>query len=608
MKGTRLQYLLERLILIGFLLSASTSLIAAPYITLGYEPKYKPGFKHFDYVNPDAPKGGELVLHGDGNFDSFNIFALKGVKADGVGDLVFESLMVQSLDEPYSLYAHIAEDVELAEDKKSITFRIDPAARFSDGSKITAEDVKFSFDTIKSKGHPYYQFVWADISEAVILNESEIRFNFSRIYPELPLIASGIPVFSRKWVGKKDFKKVSRELPIGSGPYVIEKYRLGKDITFKRNRKYWAKNKNTAKGMFNFDHVIYKYYKDETVRLEALKAGEFDFLHENYSKLWAREHTGPRYESGEIKKVNFHHKNNAGMQGFVFNTRRKIFRDKRVRKAIALAYDFTWANKNLFYNQYVRCDSYFSNSEMAARQLPTGLELELLKNYKKQYPKFVPDEIFTKVWQPSRIHDQTSLREHLRIAKKLLDEAGWKVKDGVLQNAKGKKLEFEVLLAGKGFERILDAFSHNLKKLGIKIRYRTVDVSLYSRRARKFDFDMIVSSIRQGQLPGKELINYWHSSVVDQEGAQNYAGIKNPVVDDLIEKIIDAPDREHRVAAARAIDRILLFGEYLVPNWYIDYHRVAYWDKFGIPKTIPLYYSPTPWALSTWWYKQGAKR
>lgn len=579
---------------------------ASSSIALGYTPKYPANFKHFDYVNPDAPKGGELILNGNGNFDSFNNYALKGVKAEGLGELVFESLMVQSSDEPYSLYAHIAEDVKVAKDKKSIVFRLDPRARFSDGAKVEAEDVKYSFDTIKEKGHPFYKFFWADISKATVMSKNEIKFSFSKIYPELPLIASQIPVFSKKWVGDKEFGKVSRELPIATGPYIIEKYRLGKDITYKRNPNYWAKNKNTTRGMYNFDRVTYKYYKDETVRLEAFKAGEFNFLHENYSKLWAREHTGPKYDSKEIKKVKFNHKNNAGMQGFYFNTRKKIFKDIRVRKAISLAYDFAWANKNLFYNQYVRCDSYFSNSDIATRELPQGLELKLLKKYKKQYPQSVPNDVFSKVWQPSRITDQKTLREHLRKAKKLLDEAGWKVKEGVLQNAKGEKLEFEVLLAGKGFERILGAFAHNLKrKLGIQINYRTVDVSLWVRRVRKYDFDMIVSGLSQSQLPGKELVNYWHSSVINEEGARNYAGVNNPVIDDLLEKIVKTTDRTSRVAMAKAIDRILLFGEYLVPNWYIAYHRVAYWDRFNIPKKIPLYYFPTPWAIQTWWLKEN---
>ena len=596
--------ILKHLAFVSIFLLYQIVAVAAPSIGLGYTPKYPTNFKYFDYVNPNAPKGGELILNGNGNFDSFNSFALKGVKAEGLGELVFESLMVQSSDEPYSLYAHIAEDVKLAKDKMSIVFKIDQRARFSDGSKIKPEDIKFTFETIKEKGHPYYKFLWADIIKASIISKNKIKFSFSRTYPELPLIASQIPVFSKKWVGDKEFSKVSRELPIASGPYTIEKYRLGKDITYKRNPDYWAKDKNTTRGMYNFDRVTYKYYKDETVRLEALKAGEFDFLHENYSKLWAREHSGAKYISGEIKKVEFQHNNNAGMQGFYFNTRKNIFKDIKVRKAIALAYNFEWANRNLFYNQYVRCDSYFSNSEIATRELPKGLELSLLEKYKNKFPQYVPNEVFTKVWQPSRISDHKSLREHLRKAKQLLDEAGWKVKDGVLQNNKGEKLEFEVLLNSKGFERILGAFAHNLKrKLGIQINYRTVDVSLWIRRVRKYDFDMIVSGISPSQLPGKELVNYWHSSVINEEGARNYAGVNNPVIDDLLEKIVTTNNRENRVAMAKAIDRILLYGEYLVPNWYIAHHRVAYWDKFNIPKTIPLYYSPTPWALQTWWRK-----
>lgn len=577
---------------------------AASSVALGYTPKYRSGFSHFQYVNPRAPKGGKLVLHGDGNFDSFNPYVLKGVTAIGLADTVFEPLMVSSLDEPYSLYGHLAEDIQIAEDNKSVTFRINPRARFSDGSLVTAQDVKFTFDTIKKKGHPFYRFLWADIKRAQVLGKRKIKFNFGRAYPELPLITAQIPVFSRKWVGDTPFEKLSRALPIGTGPYVIEKYRLGKEVVYKRNPDYWAGHKNTRRGMFNFEKIIYKYYKDETVRLEALKAGEFHFLHENYSKLWAREHVGPKYESVQIKKKLFVHQNNAGMQGFVFNTRKPIFKDRRVRKAIGLAYDFAWANRNLFYNQYVRADSYFSNSELAATGLPQGAELRLLKRYQRKYPEYVPQRIFTEVWLPSRIGDASSRRDHLKRAKDLLEQAGWSIRDGVLKNDKGQRMQFEVMLAGRGFERILDAYAHNLEKLGITIRYRTVDVSLYLRRARTFDFDMLVSSYPQGQLPGKELVNFWHSSTASQEGSRNYAGIKNPVVDALIQEIVNTSSRSHRVTAARALDRILLDGEYLVPNWYIAYFRIAYWDRFLYPKKQPLFYDPTSWAISTWWNKK----
>ena len=580
----------------------------ASSVALGYTPKYRPGFSHFDYVNPFAPRGGTLVLHGDGNFDSFNPYVLKGVTAEGLSGAVFEPLMVSSLDEPYSLYGHLASDIQIASDKKSVIFRIDSRARFSDGATVTAQDVKFTFDIIKKKGHPFYRFLWADIKRAQVLGRYTIKFSFSRVYPELPLIAAQIPVFSKKWMGDTPFEKLSRALPIGTGPYVIEKYRLGKQITYKRNLDYWAANKNTRRGMFNFDKIVYKYYKDETIRLEALKAGEFHFLHENYSKLWAREHVGSKYDSGKIKKILFSHGNNAGIQGFVFNTRKSLFKDRRVRKAIGLAYDFSWANRNLFYNQYIRSDSYFSNSELAATALPKGAELRLLRRYQKKYPRHVPRNIFTEVWRPSQMGDAQSRRDHLKRAKVLLEEAGWYVRDGVLQNDQGRRMEFAVMLVGRGFERILDAFAHNLKKLGITIRYRTIDISLYLRRARTFDFDMLVSSYPQSQLPGKELVNYWHSSTADQEGSRNYAGIKNPVVDALIEDIVSTSSRSHRVIVARALDRILLHGEYLVPNWYIASFRVAYWDRFKYPERPPLFYDPTRWAVSTWWNKKSYRQ
>ncbi len=596
--------IIRKIILTLLLALLSANSQAAPSAALGYKPKYPPGFKHFAYVNPNAPKGGKLVLHGFGNFDSLNPYLLKGVAAERLSLLVFETLMVSSQDEPYSLYGQLAEDIQLAPDKRSVTFRLNPRARFSDGSPVTAMDVKFSFDTIKTKGHPAYRFIWGDIKRAVVINKRTIKFFFGATYPELHLIAAQIPVFSRKWVGNQDFAKLSLVPPVASGPYTVEKYRLGKEISYKRNPRYWAKNKNTRRGMFNFDRIVFKYYKDSTIRLEALKAGEYDFLQETYSKLWAREHTGKKYDSGLIKKAMLPHRNNAGIQGFVFNTRKAIFKDRRVRKAIALAYDFSWANRNLFYNQYVRSDSYFSNSELAARGLPKGLELALLRKYQRRYPKYVPEEIFSTVWKPSQTENPGDLRRNLRRAKALLAEAGWYVENEVLRNKQGQRMEFEVLLASKGFERILDTYAYNLRKLGIIIHYRTVDVSLYVRQAQTFKFDMIVYSASPSQLPGKEIINYWHSSLANQEGSQNYAGIQDPVIDALIKEVVYAPSRKHRVAAVRALDRLLLYGEYLVPNWYISTHRIAYWDKFHYPKKLPLYYEVTSWAIQTWWMKK----
>ena len=574
--------------------------LAAPSIGLGYSPKYSENFKHFDYVNPDAPKGGKIILSGFGNFDSFNPYILKGVSVDGLTDLIFETLMVQSTDEPYSLYGHIAKDIKLAKNKLSVTFKLNPLARFSDGSPVLAKDVKISFDTIKSdKGHPSYRFYWADIKQAIIVDKRTIRFEFSRLNPELHLIAAQIPVFSHKWVEGEAFDKLSRKQPIGSGPYTIENYSLGRDITYRRHSNYWAKDLPTRRGMFNFDTVIYKYYKDATVMLEALKAGEYDFNLVNHSKQWARDYVGEKFDSKKIIKEEIKHYNNAGMQGFVFNTRRALFKDKRVRRALSLAFDFNWSNSMLFYNQYTRSDSYFSNSELASKGLPKGKELELLNRYRKD----LPDEVFNKVWTPPSSKNKGDMRRNLIKAAALLKQAGWFVKEGVLQNKEGRRFEFEVLLAQKGFERILAPFAYNLRKLGIILHYRTVDVSLYIRRSRTFDFDLMVASYPQSQSPGNELYNLWHSSSANQEGSRNLIGINNKVVDKLIDNIVFAENREQVVTAARALDRVMLHEEYLIPNWYIAVHRIAYWDKFSYPKKLPLYFSANNWVLSSWWKK-----
>ncbi|MDH5182016.1 MAG: extracellular solute-binding protein, partial [Gammaproteobacteria bacterium] len=438
-----------------------------------------------------------------------------------------------------------------------------------------------------------------DIKKAVVTEPRTVRFEFARVNPELHMIIAQMPVFSRAWVGKKAFDKTSLDNPLGSGPYIIERYNLGKDIIYKRNPNYWAGNLNTRRGMFNFDRIVYKYYKDETVQLEALKAGEFDFILVSYSKQWARDYHGSQFDEGRIIREELKHSNNAGMQGFAINTRRELFKDKRVRRALSLAFDFTWSNKNLFYDQYVRCDSYFSNSELASRGLPQGDELALLNKYRDK----IDPAVFTTVWRPSITTTPQELRQSLRQAKALLEEAGWRVRDGVLKNDKGQVFTFEVILVQKGFERILAPYAHHLKKLGIEVRYRTVDRSLYTRRLRTFDFDMVVTGYGQSQSPGNELYNRWHSRAANQQGSSNLMGVADPAIDALIEEVVFAPDRKRLVTAVRALDRLMLHGEYLVPNWYIDIHRVAYWNKFGRPKTVPLYYEAENWATMTWWEK-----
>lgn len=573
---------------------------AAPSAALGYTPKYPANFHHYDYANPNAPRGGELVLSAFGNFDSLNPYLLKGITAAGVADLVFEPLMDQSLDEPYSVYAHLAEDIALAPDRLSVTFRLNPRARFADGTPVTAQDVKFSFDTLKGKqAHPRYRFYWTDIVRAVAVDAHTVRFEFSKVNPELHLIAAQLPVFARAWAGDRPFDKLTTTPPLGSGPYVVDGFDLGKRISYRRNPDYWARNHSTRRGFFNFDRIVFKYYKDDTVRLEAFKAGEFEFIFENNSKKWARDYTGPQFTSGQVRRTELKHSNNAGMQGFVFNLRRPLFQDIRVRRAITLGLDFEWSNHKLFYDQYTRCDSYFSNSELAATGLPGPEELKLLEPFRSR----LPPAVFTKVWRPPSTAPPGSLRDNLRQARELLRAAGWTLKDGVLRNKKGERFEFEVMLAQRPFERILAPYARNLAKLGIRMHYRTVDVALYQRRSDTFDFDMLVESFGQSQSPGNELIGLWHSSSADQEGSNNVMGLKNRVVDALIHKVIYAPDRKHLIAATRALDRVLLHGEYLVPNWYIATHRVAYWERFGMPAKPPLYYGADSWMLRTWWKK-----
>jgi len=570
---------------------------AVPAMGMGYEPKYPADFTHFDYVSPDADKGGEITLYGLGTFDSLNPYLLKGLPAEGLGTLVFGTLLEKSLDEPFSMYGLLAEDFHLAEDGLSVTFHINPAARFSNGKPVTAEDVKFSFDILMSKAaHPQYRVYYGDVESAEVIDDLTVRFHFKNRNRELHMIVGEIPIFSREWLGSEPFDEVDDVPPISSGPYLVDDYERGRYISYRRNPDYWAKALSVRRGMYNFDTVTYKYYKDSTIALEAFKAGEFDFFFENYSKRWARSHVGPKYDSGEILKTELAHSNNAGMQGFAINIRREKFKDVRVRKALGLAFDFEWSNNQLFYNQYERCDSYFSNSELAATGLPQGRELELLNEYREQLPL----SVFEEEWYPPTTDTEITLRDNLKKARDLLAEAGWTVQDGVLKNAQGEAFVIDVLLVQKGFDRIFAPYAHNLKKLGIDMNYRTVDDSLYKRRMDKFEFDMVVTSFPQSVSPGNELMNMFHSQAAEMEGSRNLPGISDPVVDALIEKIINAEDRDELIIAAHALDRVLLHGEYLVPNWYIDAHRIAYRDRFNMPETLPLYFEPVSWLLKTW--------
>ena len=588
--------LIQGLAILSWLLLSVSAAQAAHGVSLDTALKYPAGFNHFDYVNPDAPKGGKLVLESLGSFDKMNPYTLKGTSPYGLEMLVFETLAVASLDEPFAEYGLIAEDIEPAADRKSVTFTLNPAAKFADGSPITAEDVAFSLATLKGEDvHPLYPQYYKDIAGADILAANRVRFNFSQPNRELHLIAGQIPIFSKQHylasAGIAGFNP-----PLGSGPYVVDQVQPGKLISYRRNPDYWAKDHPVRRGMFNFDTITVKYYKDQVVALEAFKAGEFDFLRVNTAKHWARDLEGAHFTSGRLIKKIFPHHNNAGMQGFLMNTRRPIFADRRVRQAMGLALDFSWTNSALFFGQYSRADSFFSNSYLAARGLPEGLE----KDYLEKLRDRIPAEVFTTPLAAPETKGADGLRSNLRAAKKLLQEAGWETKNGLLQNSAGKVMEFEITLVSPAFERIMAAYVANLEKLGMKVRYRTIDPALYTDRLKNFDFDMIVETYGQSLSPGNEQRNYWHSAAADQPGSENYAGIRDPAVDDLVDAIIYAKDQQELVAACRALDRVLWYGYYLIPNWYMDGYRLSYRNIFGQPSTLPLYYGPDQ-LLQTWW-------
>ena len=579
----------------------ATSSWAAHGISLDGQVKYPPGFAGFDYTSPQAVKGGTLVLHDIGSFDKLNPFTLKGEAPLGLEALVFEPLAVASLDEPFSQYGLLAADIDVAADKKSVTFTLDPRARFSSGEQVRAEDVVYTLETLKSgKAHPFMNSYYQDIERAEALAPDKERFHFARVNRELHMIAGQIRIMSKKFYEEHGFAaKSGKDLvpPLASGPYVIDKVDLGRTITYKRNPDYWAIDHPTRRGMYNYDEIVVKYYKDQTVALEAFKAGEFDFISVNIAKQWARDMEGKRFTDGAIRKKTFPHGNNAGIQGFVMNTRRPLFADRKVRQALGLALDFEWTNKSLFHQQYTRSTSFFSNSPLAATGLPEGRELSLLEPYRDS----LPGEVFTTPLSPPSTEGD-GLRRNLLAARDLLAEAGWRVVDGRLVNGRGEPFVFDILLVSPAFERVMAAYVKNLDKLGIHAEYRVVDMALYSERVKNFDFDMIVSTFGQSQSPGNEQRNYWHSAAASQPGSQNYAGVASPVVDALVEKIIYATTREELTAACRALDRVLWYGYYLVPNWYLPVHRIGYHDKFLTPETLPVFYDPFQ-LLMTWWLK-----
>lgn len=558
--------------------------------------KYPPGFAHFDWVNPDAPKGGTFVQSATGSFDSFNPFILRGEPAGGVG-LVFETLTVQSLDEPFSEYGLLAGTIAVPEDRSWVQYELRPEARWHDGKPVTPADVVWSFETLVAKGHPRYRAYYANVASVEAVGERGVRFTFDTtgVNRELPLITGQLAVLPRHWYEERDFATPDLVPPVGSGPYRIASFDAGRSVELERVKAWWGADLPVNRGRYNYDTIRVEYYRDLDVSLEAFKAGRFDIRFENSAKRWATGYTGPAVEQGLIRTEKLPIPPPARMQGYIFNLRRPIFQDRRVRQAIGLAFDFEWSNKALMYGQYERIRSYFHGEPpLMARGLPEGAELALLEPFREQ----LPPELFTDIYEPPKTDGSGNNRENLRHALRLLREAGWQVEDGVLtETATGRKMQFELLMSSPADERLALPFAQNLERLGIKVQPRTVDPASYQNRMDSFDFDVTTDLWGQSGSPGNEQRSFWGSEAASVPGSQNTMGIADPVIDALIENVIRAPDRPALEAACRALDRVLLWGFYLVPHFTTDGYRIAYWDKFGWPEIMP---TEAP-DLFAWW-------
>ena len=569
-------------------------------IAMHGEPKYNKDFLSVEYVSNNADKGGNIVRSSIGTYDTFNPFTLKGTSAAGIGFL-YESLTTGSSDEAFTEYGLLAETIEWPEDRSWVAFTLRDEAVWHDGKKISSDDVIWTFNTLMEKGHPFYKYYYGDVSEVIKVSENKVKFIFStNTNKELPLIVGQLPVLPKHYWDGKNFEETTLDIPVGSGPYKIKSFDAGRSITYELDVNYWGLKNNVVPikvGKDNIGTIRYDYYKDRGVEREAFKSGEIDFFSENTSKEWATGYDISAVEEGLIKKDLISHENPQGMQAFAFNTRKDIFKDKRVRKALSYAFDFEWTNKNLFYGAYKRTDSFFENSELASNGLPSKEELA----YLNPYIDLLPKEIFNTEYTNPKTDGSGFIRSELQEATKLIKDAGWKLSDGKLVNSKGEPFEFEILLVSPAFERIVLPFIDNLEKLGINASLRTIDSSQYQKRIETFDFDMVVFTFSQSLSPGNEQRNFWGSDAADTNGSRNVIGVKNDVVDSLIEKLINAKDREDLITITRALDRVLLWNYYVIPQWHISAYRVLYWDMFDQPKIKPKY----SLGFDTWWINQN---
>jgi len=562
-------------------------------ISLMGTPALPPGFKAFPYVNPNAPKGGHVTLSVVGGFDSFNPFIIRGTPAAGL-PLVWDTLLTPSDNEPSTAYADLARSVSVSPDGRTVTFVLHKRARFNDGTPVTAADVAWTFNMLRAHGQPLYASYYAAVRSVSVQGEQTVVFHLrAGANRELPLILGQLQVLPEHWWKGRDFSAPLTVPPLGSGPYRIESFALGRSVTYARVKNYWARNLPSAKGLYNFGHIRYEYFRDPTVALQAFKAGQIDFRQENIAKNWATAYNFPAVKRGLVKLWAVRHHLPTGMQGFAMNTRRAVFHDPRVREAMVLAFDFQWMNKTLFYGSYTRTQSYFSNSDLASSGIPKGVELALLKPYRSQ----LPPALFTKPYTLPVTSGSGNNNKELLRAYRLLQAAGWRVKNRKLVNAAGRQMSFEILLDDPAFTRVALPYVQTLKHLGIAVKVRLIDPAQYQHRMDAFDYDMTVGLFGESDSPGNEQRNFWTCRAAKTDGSQNLMGICSPVVDALVNRVINAPNRPALLAATHALDRVLLWGWYIVPQWHLDKFWLAYWNIFGHPK-MPI---RNGFDINDWW-------
>ena len=587
------------------------------FVSISLQPKakYPQNFQHFDYVNPQAPKQGNFVIAGLGSFDSLNPFIIKGESASGLAYL-YDTLLVSSDDEDDVRYGLLAEKIFYDERRLGVIFQLRKNARFHDGSPVTADDVVWSFNTI-TENSPQYKFYYQDVASVRKLSDRRVEFRFKKKNLEMPSILGQLTILPKHyWEGnregknsatgsdspKRDFSKTTLEPPLGSGPYKIKELSPGKFITYELNDDYWARDLPVNKGRYNFKTIRIDYYQSQDIIREALKSGNLDFFRENTAKKWATTYTDSKaIKNGYLIKELIPDNTPQGLQAFVFNTRLDIFKDRRVRLALNYAFDFEWANKTFFYNSYIRSKSYFNNSEFSATKLPSAGELNILNQFRGK----VPPEVFSKVFTVPRSDGRGENRKNLRLAAQLLKEAGWVLKQGKLVHGQtGEEFKFEILLVLEAFDRIINPYIQNLKKLGISARSIILKPAQYQKRVREFDFGMISGGFGQSNSPGNEQRDFWSSQAADRIGSRNTIGIKNPVIDELVEGVIKARSRDELILSVKALDRVLLWNYYVIPAWYYPYYRILYSSKIKMPQVKPKF----DLSLDSWWIDTARER